>query len=502
MITAADPGARDVLFEIRSDRNVHRISPMIYGTNGAKDVAANRQGTVRLGGNRWTAYNWENNASNAGSDYYYQNDGYLAQSNTPGEAVKVGIDQAESVGATTLVTIPIVDYVAADKNADGDVRNSGSNYLSTRFKQNRATKGAAFTAPNASDGYVYQDEFVSWLKATRPNARIMFSLDNEPDLWSDTHPEIHPTAVGYDELCERNVTYAKAVKSVWPEAKVTGSVNYGWYGMVTLQDAPDAAGKGEFLDYFLSRMKSAETANGKRLIDHLDVHWYPEATGGGTRIIGASTASAVVDARVQAPRSLWDATYTETSWVASSSGAIRLLPRIKGKIAANYPGTGIAVTEWNYGGGGHISGAIATADVLGIYGRENVDLAHFWPLNSDESYSYAAFRVFRNFDGAGAAFGDTSVDAVASDTVNYSVYASVDASRPGRMVVVAINKSAAQKVAGIKVNHTSAYSTASVYTLTSAGANVQAASGLTSVGSNAFSYRMPAQSVSVLVFGT
>ena len=49
----------------------------------------------RAGGNRWTAYNWETNASNAGSDYIYNNDNYLSSSNVPAEAVRsfVGADQ-------------------------------------------------------------------------------------------------------------------------------------------------------------------------------------------------------------------------------------------------------------------------------------------------------------------------------------------------------------------------------------------------------------------------
>jgi hypothetical protein len=502
MITPGNPGTVDVTLDIHSDKNVHAISPLIYGTNGASGIATNKQTLVRLGGNRWTAYNWENNASNAGSDYLYQNDGYLSSSNTPGDAVYRSVETARAAGASTLVTVPIVDYVAADKRGDGDVRNSGSNYLSTRFKQNRAVKGSAFsTSPSASDGYVYQDEFVNWLKVKEPNAKLLFSLDNEPDLWFDTHAEVHPASVGYAELVKRNTDYAKAIKSVLPAAKVLGPASYGWYGFVTLQDAPDGSGKGEFLDYYLAQMKKAEAAAGKRLIDYLDLHWYPEATGGGVRIAGSDTSSAVVKAREQAPRSLWDSTYTETSWITSYLGEpIRLLSRVNSKITANYPGTGIAITEWNYGGGEHISGAIATADALGIFGREKVGLATFWELNGSESYTYAAFRAFRNFNGAGAAFGDTSIQANTSDLANVTVYASIDSTKPSRMVVVAINKSTAQKVAGIKIAHTSAYSKGQVHTITSSGASLKSVPDVSAVATNAFRYTMPAQSVSVLVF--
>ena len=98
-------------------------------------------------------------------------------------------------------------------------------------------------------------------------------------------------------------------------------------------------------------------------------------------------------------------------------GPIALLPRTQAKIAPHYPGTKLAFTEWNYGGGEHISGAIATADVLGIFGREEVGLATLWLLRppARESFTWPASARHRNFDGAGGAFGDTSVSATTSD---------------------------------------------------------------------------------------
>ena len=41
----------------------------------------------------------------------------------------------------------------------------------------------------------------------------MLSLDNEPDLWSSTHAEVHPSAVTYAELANRNIDYATAIKA-------------------------------------------------------------------------------------------------------------------------------------------------------------------------------------------------------------------------------------------------------------------------------------------------
>ena len=504
-VQPGNPGPVDVTFSINTVANPkHPISPLIYGTNPGRDLASNRQTVIRLGGNRWTAYNWENNASNAGSDWCFQNDSALSSSDTPGQAVRPTIEEARAAGAAVVLTVPIVDYVAADKNGGCDVRNSGSNYLQTRFKQNKPAKGSAFSlTPSATDGFVYEDEYVNWLKSNFSTSNLIFDLDNEPDLWQYTHAEVHPSPVTYAEIAMRSTDYATAIKNVWPTAKVAGPVSYGFYGYETLQSAPDAANRN-FLDYYLGAMKDAGTAAGKRLIDYLDLHWYPEASGNGVRVTGSDTSPAVVAARVQAPRSLYDPTYTESSWITDPNGynygPLRLIPRTRDRINAQYPGTQMAFTEWNYGGGGDISGAVATADVLGIFGREDVGLATMWELNSDERYTYAAFRAFRNYDGQGATFGDVSVPATSSDQALATVYASTFAADPNKTVIVAINKSTSAKTAGILVTCSAKLTTAKVYTITAdGGPNVVSQADITPTATNAFRYAMPAMSVSVIV---
>ncbi len=293
------------------------------------------------------------------------------------------------------------------------------------------------------------------------------------------------------------------VKAVWPTAEVAGFVSYGWSGYMGLQSAPDSAGKGDFTEYYLDKMKAAETAAGKRLIDYLDLHWYPEAQGNDQRIIKGDTSDASVEARVQAPRSLWDTTYRETSWINDAlQQPIRLIPRMRDKIRFHYADTKLAITEWNYGAGGHISGGVATADVLGIFGREGVGMAAYWGLVSDESFANAAFRAFRNYDGAGAAFGDTSVHAGSSDVATATVYASTDAADPDQVVIVAINKASTDKIADIVLTHASTFGRLQVWTLTAAGAELNAGAEVTATKTdNTFRYTMPALSVSVLVPG-
>lgn len=327
-----------VHFAVDPQLDAHQISRFIYGVNEATLTGANSNDTfTRLGGNRWTAYNWENNASNAGSDYFFQNDDYLGGGNTPGGAMIPTLDSASAHNAGVLLTVPIQGYVSADKNQDLDVRNSGANYLQTRFRQEVAHKPTAFSlTPNLNDGVVYEDEFVNWVKTnygyglTDPNRPIWFSLDNEPDLWAETHAEVHPNPVTYAELVQKSIDYADAIKSVAPTTKVFGAVNYGFTGYVNLQFAPDANGR-DFQEFYLQQMAAAEQTHGHRLLDVLDVHWYPEAKGGGIRIDGTETTQAVVDARLQAPRSLWDPTYIEDSYITHDvlGGPIDLLDSLQ-----------------------------------------------------------------------------------------------------------------------------------------------------------------------------
>lgn len=511
IVEPSDPGPGDIAFDIRADADQKAISPLIYGINQANDLKGAQRGTglVRMGGNRLTAYNWENNASNAGTDYQNQSDDYLMSGkpngDKPAEAVRFRAEEAFANGAAFLATVPIAGYVAADKNGGGDV-NQTPNYLDTRFHPTIAKKnGALATSPDLNDNAVYQDEYVNFLKQSFPaafegsQAKMLFSLDNEPDLWSSTHPRIHPDPVGYAELIAKNKEFAAAVKSIAPNALVTGFVSYGYNGYITLQDAPDMS--GDFIEYYLGAMKQAETEAGKRLVDVLDLHWYTEVYANGQRITGDDTSPASAEAREQAPRSLWDPTYKEDSWIANDviSGPIALIPAIQAKIDAHYPGTGIGFTEYWYGGGDHISGGIAQADVLGIFGREGVRLANLWELSDKHAFIYAALRAYTSFDGNGAHFGDTSVRASTSDVEKATVYASVDSANPKRMVIIAINKAQNPLKAAIKAAAYGSYTSASVYRIEAGSPDITKAANIDSAAANAFLYDMPAQSISVIV---
>ncbi|MBN1604981.1 MAG: hypothetical protein JW940_00020 [Polyangiaceae bacterium] len=107
--------------------------------------------------------------------------------------------------------------------------------------------------------------------------------------------------------------------------------------------------------------------------------------------------------------------------------------------------------------------------------------------------------MYTNFDGAGASFGDTSIRAESSDVAKASVYASVDSADTNRVVIVAINRSTSELTAGITLAHPTTFESLEVYTLTERSASPVAGDPVDAAATNAFSYVMPAMSVSVLV---
>ena len=444
-VTVEAPAAADVTVTVDTGQGRRPISPWVYGYNAASAAEAPPGATwLRLGGNRWTAYDWETNHSNAGSDWGpYSSDGYMGTpADGPAAAALPALADARAHGLGLCVTVPMQGWVARD--AAGNVALSSP--LADRFLPNLPRKGSAFSAtPSTTDGAVYQDE-LAWLLASRwsgaaPPLHLM--LDNEPDLWSATHAEVQREPLSYAALLARSIDTAGALKDAAPGALLFGPASYGWYGFLTLQDAPDAAEHGDFLDYYLARMAAAGGAQGRRLLDVLDLHFYSEAQGCGTRVTDGGSGDCLVAARVQAPRSLAEAGYVEQSWITqySTGGqAIALVPRMLAKIAAQAPGTLLSVSEYNHGGEGHVSGAVAQADALGLMGREGVYAAAFWPLSSSTAWSSGAWLAYRGYDGAGASFGDTAVQASTSDLAHLSAFASVDAAGGGRVVLVLVHR--------------------------------------------------------------
>jgi hypothetical protein len=197
-------------------------------------------------------------------------------------------------------------------------------------------------------------------------------------------------------------------------------------------------------------MKAASETAGRRLLDVYDIHWYssarwPEAGAydSVTSLTGTNLTPSQVQALVQSPRSLWDTTYNEGSWINRDffNGPIYILPRLQEKINSNWPGTKLAITEYENGGGAHIAGAIAQADNLGVFGQMDLFAATLWPLTDNYPFLRAGFKMYRDYDHNKGSFGDISIATASSATEKVAAYVSRDSAHAGRYVIVALNRS-------------------------------------------------------------
>ncbi len=503
---------------VSPQKELKEISPMIYGVNTGVDLDAVKAGAIRLGGNRLTGYNWENNASNAGSDYRNISDMYLVQGlsdelkDQPGAAALALSEQAKEHDIPyTLLTLQMAGYVVSNKKGSlKEEDKAPSEYWLPVVNR----KGSEFSdLPDTEDGYVYTDEYLNYLfgkvgKADSETGFKAYALDNEPALWNGTHSLLHPEKTTCSELIERSVDLASVVKDMDPTAEVFGPALYGYYAYVRLQDATDWAEMTAenrdykwFIDCYLDKMKQAGDSAGKRLLDVLDLHYYTEAKGEcGERSCSHYDNDGCVKARLDSVRSLFDPNYKENSWITDSGAEFfPLLPKLQESIDKFYPDTKLAFTEYNFGGGDHISGAVAEADTLGIFARYGVYFASLWSFDANE-YQLSAINMFTDYDGEGSSFGDVLTQSDCGEAEDISVYCAARSDDENSFTVIVTNRSLHdQTVANITVDSDKTYTDAQVFSLYGDDPQIQELAAVEGIENNAFSYTLPALSVTEFV---
>ena len=512
----ADGGSVDITIDLSAEKTP--ISPYIFGINEELMGGDVMPTAIRAGGNRSSAYNWETNASNAGSDRSHMSDNYFQQTmskelwDTPG-AMSINLRNRcdEKRSAYAMTTLQLAGYVSADM--DGEVTQA-QKAPSERWNKVELVKGSEFTmTPDLNDGTVYMDEYVNYLintLGTAQNGGIQgYSMDNEPGLWHMTHARMHPEQCTCEEIVEKNITMAKAVKSLDPDAEVFGPALFGYSAFQSFVNAPDwneikswRPDYRWFIDYYLEKMKEAEDENGVRLIDALDIHYYTEAKGEcGERSCKHYTNENCVKARFDSVRSLWDESYKEDSWITDTGGEfLPLLPNLKQSIDQFYPGTKIAITEYDFGGSYDICGGIAEAEALGVFAQNEVYLATLFAMEAD--YQCAAIDLYTNYDGNGGHFGNELLKCETSDYERSTGYASIQDDNTDVVTLVLTNKAFKDKTtANIKIKGGD-YSYVHLYGLNSFAPQVfdmTDTNPAVTVSGDTITYEMEPETVSMLV---
>jgi len=475
------------------------ISPYIYGVNqyGNENYLSELNvNSIRQGGNRMTGYNWENNASNAGSDWKYSSDNNLSSSNEPADCVQKlsTLSNKHSIDYK-LTTLQLAGYVAADKN--GTVTESEA-APSPRWNETILTKTAAFDVePDLTDGKVYMNEYVNYIIKKLGNSQTStgiqgYSLDNEPALWHHTHSRIHPEPVGIEELQSKSIEMATAVKKLDPDAEIFGPALYGYTAFDHLADDEEwkavkaAKGYNWYLDCYLDAMKKASDEQDVRLLDVLDIHYYSESSR-----VGAED-------RVQSVRTLYEDGFVENSWIGQwCQNNIPILPTIQKSIDKYYPGTKLAISEYNFGGT-DTSGTIAQAEALGCYADAGVYLATLW---GTDPYICSGIKLYTNYDGKKSTFGDTLIPAKTEDVSLASTYASIDGTDKGTVKLMLTNKDFVKdENAHISIDNSNTdYKAAAVYAVYGDSSEIKLIDIVEDFNNNSFDVTLPELSAAMIV---
>src|ERR1700678_3273032 len=447
LITAprVDAQATTPTLTVDATGNPHPINPDIYGiANYGLDATFAKEiqvPNIRWGGDGTTRYNWQVDSSNAGFDWYFM--GGNGQT-TAVPSASADLMVKTYAPANALMTIPIIPYVNKFSawSCSFPVSVYGAQQSTNSYVfPNGETCGNSLTTNGAQlvDNNIYanhinnttalQQQWVQHLVNTFGAAAKggvkFYQLDNEPLGWSNTHRDVMPNGTTYPTITQLGEQYAATVKQADSTALVLGPSDFtlgGWIGNTSQQGGLFAG------QYYLQQMAAYDKAHGQRILDYFDEHYYFDTSPPAAQL--AST------------RTLWDPTYNGGTWVEQYdfNGPMQLIPRFKNWISANYPGTLLSLSEYSIDSGQKsIVDAIAEMDVLGIFGREPLDFASMWnPPAPTDPIAYS-FRMFRNYDGSGHQFGDTSISAVSSDQGTLSMYAA-QRSSDNAVTVLVINK--------------------------------------------------------------
>ena len=559
-VTLAAPAtASGPALSVNAGTPTHAINPYIYGMNSytlsAATVKAANVPVDRFGGDATSRYNYQLDVTSSASDYFFENQvGATGSQATSQFNAQVTGDAA--LGAKTIGTVNVLGWVAKDGTScsfpvskypnqysvdqyrpcgDGELQNQ------TNITGNAATDTSIAVGPSFAGSWV--SYLVSKFGTAASGGVAIYDLDNEPTWWDAVHRDVHPLPSTYDEVTNNGLATAQAIKTADPTAAVSGPVvDYWWNYFYSKKDIEsgwssgpcyqpwsnpvdrNAHGGVPFIEYYLQQFAAYQAAHGTRLLDYLDIHAYFAATYNGSSV-GLTTVGDTGEqkARLNSTRVFWDPTYTDlnnpqpnytsdsnfTSSCSTPLQAPQVIPMLQGWVAKDYPGTKTAITEYNFGGQESMNGAVAQADVLGIFGSYGLDLATLWgpPSPTTQVPGLMAYKIYRNYDGNNSMFGNQSLASTSADQSKLSVYGAQRTS-DGAKTVVVINKTYGDLTSTLSLaNFTAAAGeTAKVYLYSNANVNgivAQSAAALTPpvVGSTSstLTATFPAQSITLFV---
>jgi hypothetical protein len=452
--------AQSVQIQIDISSAKTAVSPYIYGRNnslsddpGSPVSAANWQlykdAGVNFfrenGGNDLSKHNWRLNLSSH-PDWY--NNVYASNWDFAAQSLQQHIPAAQGMWGFQLIG----EAASNNNNNFDDWDYNGSNWW-TGVEQNLAGGGIVNNAGGAQatrngDTSLYLEKWPAdsttgilthWFGGgglgLNSSTLKYWNMDNEVEIWSSTHDDVMPTQPDAETFMQMYFAVAKKARALYPGIKLTGPVSpneWQWYNWNnTLVTASDGK-QYPWLEFFIKRVAEEETRTGIRLLDVIDLHFYP----------GSSSISDVV----QYHRVFFDSTYSfpEANGVKTVNGGWNNSIQIEDVFgrcrnwlnqymgAGN--GVGFAISETAVNISDPNAVAVWYASTMGEFMKQGVEFFTPWSWSTG---MWEAIHLYSRYNKA------TSIQASSSDELNVSSYATVSPDNDS-LTVVLVNRSQTQ----------------------------------------------------------
>jgi hypothetical protein len=261
-----------------------------------------------------------------------------------------------------------------------------------------------------------------------------WSMDNEPEIWEGTHDDVMPKQCSAEEFMQLYFKVAKAARAKYPDIKLTGPIPANEWQWYSYSGGTKIGTKSVcWLEFFIKRIADEEKSSGIKLLDVLDIHFYP----------GTSDAAQ----SMQLHRVFFDRNYVfpEANGVHTVNGGWNtsinkeyILGRCSDWLT-QYLGpnhsVGLGVTEMDIPSTNPNVQAIWYASILGEFMKNGAELFTPW---SWKVGMWETLHLFSRYNQ------ENFVQATSADETMVSAYPTIDANKDSLSVVL-VNRSLTEK---------------------------------------------------------
>jgi len=246
---------------------------------------------VRLnGGNNATKYNWKKKLSSH-PDWYnnvYPNNwdqaAVLLEKNLPGTSGMWAFQLLGKVAATAEFNFNGNDFNGS-RWWEGVCQNLAGNGIPNLAGGSKASRegdpNLYLTNWTAADTVGILDHWFGKEGLGLNNQLHQYwNMDNEPDIWNLKHNDVITGELAAEEFLQNYFEVAKKARARFPAIKLCGPAAANEWQWYTWNDKP-VVYEGQsyaWLEYFIKRIAEEQKACNVRLLDLLDLHFYPNTT--------------------------------------------------------------------------------------------------------------------------------------------------------------------------------------------------------------------------------